>query len=268
MYGILRAAQHNYPHFHYFRHLPFATKPIATLALAFTYWLIDRLEIGGDFNEYVVNDYEVIYTQDHFDLSFDSDDMAYQLIDACVNFLDDPMIHVYGNSAAAYYRPFHPDDWLIVVFDHLLIPPKDRKHMIMFAQARPSIVAVESNWPRCQPVPIRLLIDLLELREETKDLAFCLRYVYKLTDNNFADYCAEEMQFDGIDWTTPGIVDEYVGVQQAAYEIYSEFVAHSNGLCDDLDATLDFILPLYGATALIAAAEQGLYGDLEGEGHD
>lgn len=233
-----RAMEQNWPDYALWSTVKFQIRPLTTMALNFCFWVEGQLDLYNDLADHL--------DVEGMEMTFNSDDEAFEILDMIGMYLQDIPIMVYGYEYPHRYTG-QKDHWLSSVIDHIT---GEYPHTY-----DPTV----AQFPRCcYKKDLGKLVNVLaaSTNHRHRQLATVLAYINKGIGIDVVDWSLRGLQDSGLqnrphEWQMPNYIDRVRGNQLFGALIESLYLNLSQELAFNPDATLDFILPMYGAMAVI-----------------
>lgn len=234
------AMRQNWPDYHLWQSVKFQLRPLTTMALNYCFWIERQLDLFSDLADHL--DVEGL------DMTFNTDEEAFQILDIIGMYLEDIPIAVYGYQSRSRYTG-QRDHWLASVINHVTgdIPHTFDPDVAQFPRAA-----------RRKGDFIGKLINVLAASTDPHhhQLAAVVAYINHSIGVDIVDWSRRAIEESGMqarahEWQLPNYIDRVRGNQLFGALIESLYLSLSQELAFNPDATLDFILPLYGAMAVV-----------------
>ncbi|KPL90023.1 hypothetical protein [Herpetosiphon geysericola] len=241
---IGRAMQQNWPDYDLWQTVKFQLRPMTVMALNYCFWIEDYLDLYNSLRDHL--DVEGLA------MTFNSDEEAFSVLEIVGMFLQDMPIMVYGYDPPSRY-PGTRQHWLASVINHIM---GDEAHTF-----DPDV----AQFPRASRAPKDFLfcskvVNVLAASADPnhRQLAAIVAYINNITGLDVVDWSHRGIQESGIqgnntDWQMPDYIDRVRGNQLFGRLLESLYLDRSHDLAFNPDITLDFVLPLYGAIAVVCS---------------
>ena len=261
MLYVARFARYNWPEYRLWAGTTFHPRTIATMAINCCFWLENTCDFYQGMQEHLDIEGQ--------DLTFATDAEALHLIDTLGMFFENLPFVVYGfvypdDNPGMFGGYGHQSDaareyWVFNVIQHIFgdqcyrYDPDVAQFPVIDVPKR-KIAGVDTP-DAYFFVKIAAVLATSE-RHAERQLAAVITYIYKSVGLDVADYSMDEM-FEAaqpdVNWLKPDYIRRSIDCQRMAMYISDLYEERCKALAFNPSATLDFLLPLYGAAAVVKA---------------
>lgn len=246
-----------WPDFIHWKNVRFEPRPFAVMLRQFFRWIEGQFELYGSLDDYMANEtnhqdlIEQLAVGTNPALLIGEGTQWFDDLSPCRYGLNDDL-DSYEASLGAEHQPL----WLYFVFAHVFrvrnyydmslsvfaVPPKNDNPYDDLG-----IRTAFRQIPKEHPNIWEWIVPILFARKETKPLATCLAYAFKITGNQFADSAIGEGDEVRISWGSLDSVLKLSAAQREGNAIATMYYECNWQLAGDIEATKEFIKPLYAA---------------------